>query len=84
MSITEADIWPYVYAFSILGGLCVLLGFFFRGRIDGLIDDPKLPDRLDDDERQHRGSQLYAGVWTLFAGGIFLLLGALMLYIWFI
>ena len=50
--------------------------------LDGLIDDPKLPDRLSEDEREYRGSQLTVGVLTMYVVGIVLLLAALGLYIW--
>lgn len=84
MRITDADIMVYVYAFAILGALTLGLGFFMRGRIDGLIDDPKLPERLSEDEREYRGSQLATGVLTMFVVGTILLLAALGLYIWFV
>jgi hypothetical protein len=82
MRITDTDILVYVYAFAILGALTLGLGFFMRGRIDGLIDDPKLPGRLSEDEREYRGSQLATGVLTMFVVGTILLLAALGLYIW--
>ena len=55
---------------------------FLRGRIDGLLDDPKLPDRLSEDEREYRGSQLATGVLTMYVVGSILLLAALGLYLW--
>ena len=79
---TDADILVYVYAFAVLGALTLGLGFFLRGRIDGLIDDPKLPGRLSEDEREYRGSQLATGVLTMYVVGTLLLLAALGLYIW--
>ena len=79
---TDADILVYVYAFAVLGALTLGLGFFMRGRIDGLIDDPKLPGRLSEDEREYRGSQLATGVLTMYVVGTILLLAALGLYIW--
>ena len=82
MSINDADILVYVYAFAVLGALTLGLGFFMRGRIDGLIDDPKLPGRLSEDEREYRGSQLATGVLTMYVVGTLLLLAALGLYIW--
>jgi hypothetical protein len=82
VSITDADILAYVYAFAILGALTLALGVFMRGRIDGLIDDPKLPGRLSDEEREYRGSQLTTGVLTMYVVGTLLLLAALGLYIW--
>jgi hypothetical protein len=84
MRITDADILAYVYAFAVLGALTLGLGFFMRGRIDGLIDDPKLPGRLSEDEREYRGSQLTVGVLTMYVVGTLLLLAALGLYIWFV
>lgn len=82
MNINDADILVYVYAFAVLGALTLGLGFFMRGRIDGLIDDPKLPGRLSEDEREYRGSQLATGVLTMYVVGTLLLLAALGLYIW--
>ena len=79
---TDADILVYVYAFAVLGALTLGLGYFLRGRIDGLIDDPKLPDRLSEDEREYRGSQLATGVLTMYVVGTALLLAAIGLYIW--
>jgi hypothetical protein len=80
--VTDADILAYVYAFAILGIITLAVGFFFRGRIDGLLDDPKLPDRLSEDEREYRGSQLTVGVLTMYVAGTILLLAALGLYVW--
>jgi hypothetical protein len=82
MRITDADILAYVVAFAVLGALTLGLGMFLHGRIDGLIDDPKLPGRLSEDEREYRGSQLTMGVLTMYVVGIVLLLAALGLYIW--
>jgi hypothetical protein len=82
MSINDADILVYVYGFAVLGALTLGLGIFMRGRIDGLIDDPKLPGRLSEDEREYRGSQLATGVLTMYVVGTLLLLAALGLYIW--
>lgn len=82
MKITDADILVYVYGFAALGALTLGLGFFLRNRIDDLIDDPKLPDRLSEDEREYRGSELSLGVLTMFVTGTILLLAALGLYIW--
>lgn len=82
MSINDADILVYVYAFAILGVITLAIGFFARGRIDGLLDDPNLPDRLSEDEREYRGSQLATGVLTMFVVGTVLVLAALGLYIW--
>jgi hypothetical protein len=82
MNINDADILVYVYAFAVLGALTLGLGFFMRGRIDGLIDDPKLPGRLSEDEREYRGSQLATGVLTMYVVGTLLLLAAVGLYIW--
>ena len=79
---TDADILVYVYAFAVLGALTLGLGYFLRNRIDGLIDDPKLPGRLSEDEREYRGSQLATGVLTMYVVGTLLLLAALGLYIW--
>jgi hypothetical protein len=84
MNINDADILVYVYAFAVLGALTLGLGFFMRGRIDGLIDDPKLPGRLSEDEREYRGSQLATGVLTMYIVGTLLLLAAVGLYIWFV
>ena len=84
MNINDADILAYVFAFAILGALTLGLGFFMRGRIDGLIDDPKLPGRLSEDEREYRGSELSLGVLTMYVVGTLLLLAALGLYIWFV
>jgi len=80
--ITDADVMAYVIAFAVLGTLTLGLGFFMRGRIDGLIDDPKLPGRLSEDEREYRGSELSMGVLTMFVAGTVLLIAALGLYIW--
>lgn len=82
MRVTDADILAYVYAFAILGIITLAVGFFARGRIDGLLDDPKLPDRLSDEEREYRGSQLATGVLTMYVVGTILLLAALGLYLW--
>lgn len=82
MNLNDADILVYVYAFAVLGALTLALGLFMRGRIDGLIDDPKLPGRLSEDEREYRGSQLATGVLTMYVVGTLLLLAALGLYIW--
>jgi len=82
MRITDADIMAYVIAFAVLGALTLGLGFFMRDRIDGLLDDPKLPGRLSEDEREYRGSELSMGVLTMFVAGTVLLLAALGLYIW--
>jgi hypothetical protein len=82
MRFTDADVLVYVYAFAILGIITLTIGFFARGRIDGWIDDPKLPGRLSEDEREYRGSQLATGVLTMFVVGTLLLLAALGLYIW--
>lgn len=82
MRITDADILAFVYAFAILGIITLAIGFFARGRIDGLLDDPKLPGRLSEDEREYRGSQLATGVLVMFVVGTVLLLAALGLYIW--
>ncbi|HJR89991.1 MAG TPA: hypothetical protein VJ782_07555 [Aeromicrobium sp.] len=82
MRFTDADVLVYVYAFAVLGALTLGLGLFLRGRIDGLIDDPKLPGRLSEDEREYRGSQLATGVLTMLVVGTLLLLAALGLYIW--
>jgi hypothetical protein len=82
MRVTDADILVYVYAFAILGIITLAVGFFLRGRIDGLLDDPNLPDRLSEDEREYRGSQLATGVLTMYVVGTILLLGALGLYMW--
>lgn len=79
---TDADIFAYVVAFAVLGAITLALGFFARGRIDGLIDDPKLPDRLSEDEREYRGSQLSTGVATMFLVGGGLLIAAVGLYVW--
>lgn len=84
MNINDADILVYVYGFAVLGALTLGLGIFMRGRIDGLIDDPKLPGRLSEDEREYRGSQLATGVLTMYVVGTVLLLAALGLYIWFV
>lgn len=82
MNFTDADVLVYVYAFAILGVLTLVVGFWARDRIDGMIDDPKLPDRLSEDERDYRGSQLATGVLTMFVVGTVLLVAALVLYIW--
>jgi hypothetical protein len=82
MRVTDADVLAYVYAFAILGIITLAIGLFARGRIDGLLDDPKLPDRLSEDEREYRGSQLATGVLTMYVVGTVLLLAALGLYIW--
>ena len=79
---SDADILAYVIAFAILGIVTLAIGFFLRGRIDGLLDDPKLPDRLSEDEREYRGSQLATGVLTMYVVGSILLLAALGLYLW--
>lgn len=82
MRVTDADILVYVYAFAVLGIITLATGFFARGRIDGLLDDPNLPGRLSEDEREYRGSQLATGVLTMFVVGTILLVAALGLYIW--
>lgn len=79
---SDADILAYVIAFAVLGVLTLALGIFFRNRIDSLLDDPKLPGRLSEDEREYRGSQLSTGVLTMFVVGTILLLAALGLYVW--
>ena len=85
MTINDADILAYVFSFAVLGGLCIVLGLFLRGRLEGLMVDPKFPDRvLSDDEEDHRWSQLNYGVLTLLVAGVVLLLAALGLYIWFV
>ena len=82
MTVTDADVLFYVYAFAVLGIITLAIGFFARGRIDGWLDDPNLPDRLSEDEREYRGSQLATGVVTMFVIGTVLVLAALGLYIW--
>lgn len=82
MNITDADIMAYVIAFAVLGIITLAVGFVLRGRIDGLLIDPKLGDNLSEDEREYRGSQLATGVLTMFVAGTALLLAALGLYIW--
>lgn len=82
MTITDIDILVYVWAFGILGALTLVLGYYLHGRIDGLIDDPNLPNRLSEDEREHRASQYGTGVLTLYVAGAVLVLAALGLYIW--
>jgi hypothetical protein len=82
MTITDIDILVYVWAFGILGSLTLFLGYYLHGRIDHLIDDPNLPDRLSDDERDYRQSQLSTGVLTLYVAGAVLVLAALGLYVW--
>lgn len=82
MRITDADIFAYIIAFAVLGVITLAIGFVARDRIDGMIDDPKLPGRLSEDEREYRGSQLSTGVATMFIAGTILLLAALGLYIW--
>ncbi len=82
MRITDADIMAYVIGFAVLGGLCLLLGMFLRGRIEGLLVDPKLGDRLSEDEQDYRWSQYNYGVLTLIVVGIILLLAAVGLYVW--
>jgi hypothetical protein len=82
MRVTDADIMAYVIAFAVLGIITLGLGIFMRGRIDGLIDDPKLPGRLSEDEREYRWGQLGMGVLTMYVFGTVLLLAALGLYIW--
>ena len=84
MTINDADILAYVIAFAVLGGLCILLALFLRGRLEGLMVDPKLGDRLSEDEQDYRWSQLNTGVLTLFVAGAVLLLAALGLYVWWI
>jgi hypothetical protein len=81
MTINDADILAYVISFAVLGVLCIVLGLFLRGRLEGLMVDPKLPDQLSEDEQDYRWSQLNTGVLTLFVAGAVLLLGALGLYI---
>ena len=44
--------------------------------------DPKLGERLSEDEQDYRWSQLNTGVLTLFVAGTVVLLAALGLYIW--
>ncbi len=82
MTINDADILVYVIMFAVLGGLCVVIGLFLRGRLEGLMVDPKLPDRLSEDEQDYRWSQLNNGVLTLLVVGTVLLFAALGLYIW--
>ncbi len=84
MTINDADIFAYVIGFAVLGGLCIILGLFLRGRLEGLMVDPKLPDQLSEDEQDYRWSQLNTGVLTLFVTGAVLLLAALGLYIFWI
>lgn len=84
MRITDADIMVYVIAFAVLGGLTLVLGYFLRGRIDGLIDDPKLPGRLSEEEREYRGSQMATGVLTMYVAGTIMLLAALALFVFWI
>jgi len=82
MRVTDADILAYVYAFALLGIITLAVGFFARGRLDGWLDDPKLPGRLSEDERGYRRSQLATGVLVMFVAGTVLLLAALGLYVW--
>ena len=85
MTINDADIFAYIIGFAVLGGLCIVLGLFLRGRLEGLMVDPKFPDRvLSEDEENHRWSQLNYGVLTLLVVGTVLLFAALGLYIWFV
>lgn len=79
---TDNDILAYVIAFAVLGVLTLAIGFFAKGRVDGLLIDPKLGDHLSDDEHAYRSSQLHNGVLTMFVVGTILLLAALGLYVW--
>ena len=79
---SDADILAYVIAFAVLGVITLAIGFFARGKIDGLLVDPKLGDHLSDDEHEYRSSQLHNGVLTMYVVGTILLLAALALYIW--
>jgi hypothetical protein len=82
MTINDADILAYVISFAVLGGLCILLGLFLRGRLEGLMVDPKLGEWQSEDEQDYRWSQLNTGVLTLLVVGTVLLFAALGLYIW--
>ncbi len=84
MTINDADILAYVISFVVLGGLCIVLGLFLRGRLESLMVDPKLGDRLSEDEQDYRWSQLNTGVLTLLVAGVVLILAALGLYIWWV
>jgi hypothetical protein len=84
MTINDADIFAYIISFAVLGVLCIVLGLFLRGRLEGLMVDPKLPDQLSEDEQDYRWSQLNTGVLTLFVTGAVLLFAALGLYIFWI
>ncbi len=84
MRITDTDIFAYIVMFAVLGGLCIVIGLFLRGRLEGLMADPKLPNQLSEDEQDYRWSQLNTGVLTLLVAGTALLLAALGLYIVYI
>lgn len=84
MTINDADILIYVIMFAVLGGLCLVIGLFLRGRLEGLMADPKLPNQLSEDEQDYRWSQLNYGVLTLLVAGTVLLLAALGLYVMYI
>lgn len=79
---SDADILAYVIAFAVLGVITLAIGFFARGKIDGLLVDSKLGDHLSDDEHEYRSSQLHNGVLTMYVVGTILLLAALALYVW--
>lgn len=78
----EAHTSFLVISFSLLGLLLLTLGFWGRGREEGLMVDTKLGDRLDPDDREYRVNNLRQGVAAMFLLGVIFLAVALALYIW--
>jgi hypothetical protein len=80
-TIARADILAFVIAFAILGALLIGFGWWGRDRVDSLLVDTQLGDRLDADEHEYRASMLRRGVATMFVVGGLLLAAAIGLYV---
>jgi hypothetical protein len=80
METSTNDILAFVVAFAILGILLIGFGLWGRDRVDSLLVDSRLGDRLDEDEHEYRAAMLRRGVTTMFAVGGLLVAAALGLY----
>jgi hypothetical protein len=80
-TIARADILALVIAFVILGVLLIGFGWWGRDRVDSLLVDTRMGDRLDDDEHEYRASMLQRGVASMFIVGGILVAAAIGLYV---
>jgi hypothetical protein len=80
-SATSADVMAFVIAFAILGILLIGFGLWGRGRVDSLLVDTHMGDRLDDEEHEYRASMLQRGVAGMFVVGGLLIVAAIGLYV---